>query len=155
MSSLLPEREGGPLVSNRQLYLVVHRRELRDFTSRLETVWAKHTAVTQGATSYPIHVSGMHATPGCDVRTLSDEVCLCLPVCVTVRVRRSADLYKQQILSPAYDAWSSSWVIHLRVRALTHTHTDVVHGENNERVFRKCAIFKPAVVMPTLRSLSL
>lgn len=65
MSSLLPDDEGSRLASKRRLKLGVRRSERRDFKSRLRTVWAEHTAVTQeGATSYPIHESCVQATPG-------------------------------------------------------------------------------------------
>lgn len=100
MSSLLPEGEGNRLVSKRRLNLVARRSELRELTSRLLTVCAKHTAVTQGATSYPIHESGMQATP-----------------CERVAAARCASVTECQLIGKSAKCrrWSGCRVIHSRV----------------------------------------
>ena len=107
-------------VTNRLLNLVVHHRELGDFTQTRQILsgkWLKLPA------SYPIHVSGIYATPGYRAYyCVNVGVCLtkhfvCTCVCVS-----SADLYYLEIHSLTYGSCSSNsfQCAYINTNARTH-----------------------------------
>lgn len=146
MSSFLPGGEGSPLVSKRRLNLVARRSELRDFTSRLVNVWAEHTAVTQGATSYPTHESCMQATPGDRVAVLR---CASVTECQLIDKSGRAVTHSGAGVEKARRKCAGTWHLQRHTRVFVIVRNSRIHWGNKTVTAWGCDLHLDTVLLAT------